>query len=778
MTCTMQHLFRTASLALTLWAALAGGCNKVEPRTQVMLIVEADQEVRSRTSSLKVTIEGGMEGGSATADTSYTESFDGTGWPYRIALTPRSGERGRRYKIVLTAVGSNDEPVAIQRREGGFVQGKTLALVVHFEASCLGAASLRCSDAQTCDAGNCVAAALDEKTLPGLFEIDGGLPATGTTNQGVNAAGAGGSAAGSGGTGGAAGTGITTGVSECGDGQLGPEERCDTNIASGQNGSCPSQCAPSKPCETVRLEGTGCQAHCVAAAITARVAEDGCCPDGADSTNDPDCKARCGNGLIEMGETCDPIASCPTPATCTPANSCLMPKIDGAAELCTATCTMQPISQCQPGDGCCPSGCTKLTDSDCSANCGDGVIDPMRETCEASSMTQPCPTSCDDKNACTLDVLTGSAGNCNAACTHLTISAPFPLDGCCPQGANANNDSDCPVMCGNGVVERGELCDGVCPETAADCNDNDSCTRDAVTGRDCRRQCTHQPMGTNASAADGCCPAGANANSDRDCPAVCGNGVIEPGERCDGTSCPSNCNDNDVCTADFVEGEGCQRSCGHRDLGPNRNTKDGCCPNGANSTTDADCSADCGNNLVEPPELCDGNCPTVAMCNDSMACTRDFVDGTGCMQKCGHTDITTPANNDGCCPQNGTPRANANNDDDCRPDCGNGIKEGTELCDGADCPMSCPDDGNPCTRERLEGEACQRRCTVERITTAMPGDSCCPGLDMYEDSDCPAKCGNLHKEGTEECDSADLTMCVGCKIVEPPPPPPDGGLPP
>jgi hypothetical protein len=40
------------------------------------------------------------------------------------------------------------------------------------------------------------------------------------------------------------------------------------------------------------------------------------------------------------------------------------------------------------------------------------------------------------------------------------ITALADADGCCPQGANATNDSDCGPICGNQIAEPGEACDG------------------------------------------------------------------------------------------------------------------------------------------------------------------------------------------------------------------------------------------------------------------------------------------------------------------------------
>lgn len=44
----------------------------------------------------------------------------------------------------------------------------------------------------------------------------------------------------------------------------------------------------------------------------------------------------------------------------------------------------------------------------------------------------------------------------------------------------------------------------------------------------------------------------------------------------------------------------------------------------------------CGNGKVETGEVCDGNCPTPAECDDKNPCTVDYVDGADCSRKCAH----------------------------------------------------------------------------------------------------------------------------------------------
>jgi cysteine-rich repeat protein len=271
-------------------------------------------------------------------------------------------------------------------------------------------------------------------------------------------------------------------------------------------------------------------------------------------------------------------------------------------------------------------------------------------------------------------------------------------------------DSDCKYTCGNGVLDdtAGEACDtaiatgpGSCPSS---CDDGQACTTDVVSGSECAAACVHAAV-TGAADGDGCCPAGANANNDDDCTAMCGNGILEPGELCDtgitagAGACPAACDDGVACTTDtLMNPSSCQASCSHTAITQPVNG-DGCCPAGANTGNDNDCQAGCGNGVVDPGETCDtaiatgtGSCPTT--CSDGMACTTDVLVNAGtCTVVCTYPAITTPINGDGCCPATG----NANNDNDCAPSCGNGVVETGEQCD----------DGN-----MVNNDACTNACRL------------------------------------------------------------------
>ncbi|MBI5510963.1 MAG: hypothetical protein HY903_19555 [Deltaproteobacteria bacterium] len=292
--------------------------------------------------------------------------------------------------------------------------------------------------------------------------------------------------------------------------------------------------------------------------------------DGLYDAADPDCCdktvevcPRCGNGVHEPAEEfCDDSAAvlCPVNvAECDDGNPYTLDSLLGSAAICTARCR-NVYSDCVSGDGGCPGWCTFETDTDCYeltiTTCADIATLYPGETCgKPRFVLPPCPTDCDDGDACTTDIGGGLAELCNIRCSHYPIVACQDGDGCCPWACNTTTDSDCEPRCGNGVVEVGETCDppSACPDH---CDAGGTCTLPSLNGAasTCNVSCDSIPV-TACAAADGCCPSGCSPIDDNDCPGVCGDDLIETGETCDPPStCPLFCEDDDPCTEDRMVG--------------------------------------------------------------------------------------------------------------------------------------------------------------------------------------------------------------------------------
>lgn len=380
--------------------------------------------------------------------------------------------------------------------------------------------------------------------------------------------------------------------------------------------------------------------------------------------------------------------------------------------------------------------------------CGDAVLQAGNgELCDNGSST-PCPTSCDDEQACTTDLRTGNAAQCNVACSHTPIVASVMGDGCCPPGANANTDSDCTPVCGNAILEPTEVCDDgtndgayggcmsgckarapfcgdgivqaafleTCDPTSptpcpASCDDSDACTIDVQTGapETCTIACARTTI-TALSDGDLCCPAGATALTDADCPPVCGNGVVEGPEVCDDAV-----NDSSY--------DGCAIGC--RSLGPH-----------------------CGDGVTDVGfELCDGDCSAMSTCLQPDPCTAVGLLGSAatCDLQCVITPITAAKNDDICCPDGAT----SLDDNDCEPACANGALEAGEVCD----------DGNA-----LAGDGCSADCGSDEtcgnhVVDIAVGEVCDDGNAAGGDS-CSADCKNIDECFTDHGGCSADADCV------------------
>lgn len=243
--------------------------------------------------------------------------------------------------------------------------------------------------------------------------------------------------------------------------------------------------------------------------------------------------------------------------------------------------------------------------------------------------------------------------------------------------------------------------------------------------------------------------------------AECGNGVREATETCDGPDCPTSCPSFSCVRMELLgTATACDAACSATEITACM-SGDGCCPQGCNPGSDADCSTSCGDGVVSGTERCEPGssalpCPTPSACDDGDPCTVDKVIGSAqqCSAECAHMSITQSASGDRCCPVG----AHIGTDADCEPYCGDGVVSDHEQCDPAirgSCPTQATCDliTDGCSRGVLVGTGCNAHCEPETIRAPQSGDQCCPpGANVSTDSDCEPRCGDGVVSAREECD--------------------------
>ena len=235
------------------------------------------------------------------------------------------------------------------------------------------------------------------------------------------------------------------------------------------------------------------------------------CDDG-NSIDDDGCTnactlPECGDGVVQAGEECDDGNTINDDA-CT--NACTNPVCgDGI---------VQAGEACDDGNSNNGDGCT----NDCTLpQCGDGVVQAGEE--------------CDDGNSVDDD-------GCTNACTTPVCGDGIVQAGEACDDGNSNNDDGCTntctlPTCGDGIVQSGEECD-----------DGNTVNDDA-----CSNACTTPRCGDGIIQSGESCDDG-NTNNGDGCDefcateTLCGNGVRDPDEECDGAGagvCTSN-----ICRSD------------------------------------------------------------------------------------------------------------------------------------------------------------------------------------------------------------------------------------
>jgi len=478
-------------------------------------------------------------------------------------------------------------------------------------------------------------------------------------------------------------------------------------------------------------------------------------PDGPPIPTGP----TCGDGKVEVPETCDDMNSTPG---------------DG----CSGVCTIEPNYECPtPGQACvslvvCGDG--KLTGSEacddggkvdgdgCSAMCtvelgytcptpGQMCVKTVNPRCGDGSIDVG--EGCDDTNNNSLD-------GCSSTCQREPgWKCPMPGKPCEKDPYCGDGHLDMGEQCDDGNNKPADGCTGACtmepfyecPTPGMPCKSTIVCGDGKITGDEA---CDD----VNSMANDGCSADCKQVEPGYTCPPsggkctktfvpVCGDGMLSFGEVCD--------------DGNAINGDGCSADCKTVQQGWR-------CP-----VVGMKCSliAVCGDGILSPGEQCDDGTATAAQdgCPSNCILQPDFicpVPGQPCQStivcgdgKLGGQEVcddgnTAPINNtnDGCssdcktigagwdCPVPGIA---------CRAkQCGDGMRRGSEQCD----------DGNPTNNDG---------CTACVVDGQKPADDF--GWVCTEDANGKSTCGhttcgnNTGRQGTEQCDdNKNSSLLDGC----------------
>jgi hypothetical protein len=517
---------KRALLTAIAFIATLSGCVTVQPRTEVVVDVDAEMMIEGETTEVSVLVRGGTS--AATFDTMFRDTIEAPSFPLRISVSPQDQNANRLFDVTVVARTSGGGTIGRVRARGRYFAHQTGYVRLTLEDCCRRVAGM-CTITQTCT--DCACAEIVEQ----MPTLDAGvLP---DANRGADAA-------------------IDAFVPDSG-------VPADVGNDSGPPPGCMNagQC-PSRPCQTATCESGTCTY-----ASTCAMGES-CCAG--------ECSSDCSCLGMPVGHICRAAAGdCDTPEACVAgSNRCPPDRVRATGEVCRPKsdpdCDI--VEQCDGFTTSCPADvfasggtpCTSVAAGICN---GSG-------TCAAGGCMPGLP--CSTGNVCEQGILACSPTRCVAVGPAPAATVCNPSAGPCDVAETCGGARECPgnaflgagarVPCREamGSCDRAEYCTGAsaacppdtlatggtrCREAAGECDTAEVCSGTSATcppdvfasGGVCRAALPSNPCDVDESCngASPDCPADAFAADGQPCGECLG--------QCDRGFCAARCGPRDVC---------------------------------------------------------------------------------------------------------------------------------------------------------------------------------------------------------------------------------------
>ena len=153
-------------LVAALWMSLTG-CNG--PRTQVVVVIDADATIRAQTASVRLEVWRFDDTRRGVRLNEPVGMGGSVPWPFQTVLTPLNNDATRRYEVSATAIDSMGRTLVVSRAISGYTPGDTRVLRLFLEDACRVERAPVCDATAVCNGGVCAPIFREPSGLPTLI---------------------------------------------------------------------------------------------------------------------------------------------------------------------------------------------------------------------------------------------------------------------------------------------------------------------------------------------------------------------------------------------------------------------------------------------------------------------------------------------------------------------------------------------------------------------------------------------------------------------------------